>query len=98
MGPGYARPVARVGRDHKPLSLENQPAGVGNDRRLPSIVSELLFTMNAATSTCRTVGARSADLTPPGAPLYFPCYLQGSSAVRARRRRWQHALSARAAP
>src|SRR5262249_20923651 len=30
--------------------------------------------------------------------LYFPCYLQGNSAARARRQRRQHALSARAAP
>ena len=62
MGPGSPLAVARVGRDDNRFSLENQPAAVGNDRRLRSIVSELLFTMNAATSTCRTVGARSADV------------------------------------
>src|SRR6516164_6359620 len=35
--------------------------GVGNNRQLRSIVSGLLFTMNAATPTCRA-GARSADI------------------------------------
>src|SRR5262249_37594354 len=34
--------------------LQNQPAAVGNDRRLRAIVSGLLFTMDSATPTCRT--------------------------------------------
>src|SRR5262249_51467565 len=40
---------------------KHQPTDVGNNRRLRSIVSGLLFTMNAATPTCRA-GARSADI------------------------------------
>src|SRR6266566_8182093 len=80
MGPGSPLAVARVGRDDNRFSLENQPAAVGNDRRLRSIVSGLLFTMNAATSTCRTDGARSADLTPPGAPPVFSLLFTGETA------------------
>src|SRR5215831_4507424 len=38
----------------------NQPAAVGNDRRLRSIVSGLFFTMDGATQTCRAVGCASA--------------------------------------
>src|SRR5262249_6440361 len=49
----------------------------GNDRRLRSIVSGLLFTMDGATSTCRAVGARSADLPPPGAPPVFSLLFTG---------------------
>jgi hypothetical protein len=42
---------------------KNQPAGVGNDRRPRSIVQGLLFTMDGATPTCRTVSAvRRASL------------------------------------
>src|SRR5262249_51141191 len=37
---------------------QNQPAAVGNDWRLRSIASGLLFTMNSATPTCRAVSAR----------------------------------------
>jgi hypothetical protein len=35
------------------VRAKHQPAAVGNDRRLRSIVSGLLFTMNRATHTCR---------------------------------------------
>src|ERR1700730_6818648 len=35
---------------------KHQPAAVGNDRRLRSLVSGLLFTMDGATPTCRAVG------------------------------------------
>jgi hypothetical protein len=41
--------------------IKNQPAAVGNDRGLRSIVSGLLFTMSSATPTCRGLSARSAD-------------------------------------
>src|SRR5262249_23319977 len=75
--------VARVGRDDSRFSLENQPAAVGSDRQLRSIVSGLLFTMDGATSTCRAVGARSADLPPPGAsPLYFSLLFTGAAERR----------------
>src|SRR5262249_15104849 len=37
----------------------NQPAAVGNDRPLRSIVSGLLFTTDGATPTCRAVSARA---------------------------------------
>src|SRR5262249_53198264 len=50
--------VARIGRDDSGFSLENQPPAVGDDRELRSIVSGLLFTMDAATPTCRAVSAR----------------------------------------
>src|ERR1700731_688547 len=39
---------------------KHQPAAVGNDRRLRSIVSGLLFTMDGATPTCQAVGVCSA--------------------------------------
>src|SRR5262245_29892553 len=58
---------------------KNQPVAVGNDRWFALPVSGLLFTGNAATSTCRVPShkARSADLTPPAAsPCIFSCYLQ----------------------
>ena len=58
MGPGSPLAVARVGRDDNRFSLEHQPAAVGNDRRLRSLVSGLLFTMDGATPTCRAVSAR----------------------------------------
>src|ERR1700757_3302882 len=35
---------------------QDQPVAVGNDRRLRSLVSGLLFTMDGATPTCRAVG------------------------------------------
>src|SRR5262245_3359019 len=38
---------------------ENQPAAVRKDRRPRSVVSGLLFTMDSATPTCRTLSARS---------------------------------------
>jgi len=38
---------------------QSQPAAVGNDRGLRSVVSGLLFTMTSATPTCRAVSARS---------------------------------------
>jgi hypothetical protein len=51
--------LAALGRDDDRLArAKHQPAAVGNERRLRSIVSGLLFTMNAATPTCRAVGAR----------------------------------------
>jgi len=44
------------------VCVKNQPAAVGNDRRLRSIVSGSLFTMNGATPTCRAESAvRHAD-------------------------------------
>src|SRR5262245_34624321 len=62
-----------------------QPAAVGNDRRHRCIVSGLLFTMNAATPTCRAVGARSADRTPRGAPPAFSLSFTGKYRETARR-------------
>ena len=51
--------LAALGRDDDRLTrAKHQPAAVGNERRLRSIVSGLLFTMNGATPTCRAVGAR----------------------------------------
>src|SRR5262249_48609287 len=48
--------LAALGRDDDPLVFaKHQPAAVGNDRGLRSPVSGLLFTGNAATSTCRAV-------------------------------------------
>src|SRR6516162_11743065 len=44
--------------------MRNRPAVAGNDRRLRSIVSGLLFTMNGATQMCATGIWRSATLTP----------------------------------
>ena len=38
------------------MRTTQQPVAVGNDRRLRSIVSGLLFTMDGATPTCRAVG------------------------------------------
>src|SRR5262249_19094500 len=61
--------LAALGPDDDPLGfVKNQPAAVGNDRPLRSIVPGLLFTMDGATSTCRAVGARSADLPSPRPP------------------------------
>src|SRR6516165_1676920 len=68
-----------------PLGFVNdQPAAVGNDRWCVSPVSGLLFTGNAATLTCRAVGARSADLSPSGAsPGIFSVICGRRSGVRA---------------
>jgi len=43
----------------------NQPAAVGNNRRLRSIVSGLLFTMNGATRTCDMGLRRSSETRAP---------------------------------
>src|SRR4029077_20191343 len=48
--------LLRCARD----TCQDQPAAVGNDRRLRSIVSGLLFTMDGATPTCQAVGVCSA--------------------------------------
>ncbi len=48
-------------RPRPPRRAKNQPAGVANDRRLGSIVSGLLFTMNGATRTCEP-SAQGASL------------------------------------
>src|SRR5215468_5006237 len=55
---------------------KNQPPAVGNNRRPRSIVSGLLFTMNAATPTCRA-SARSADILIRGGigDGAAPCFL-----------------------
>src|SRR5262249_42667155 len=46
-------------------------------------VSGLFFTGNAATPTCRALGARSADLTPPGtSPPYFSLLFAGAAERR----------------
>src|SRR5262249_29967792 len=60
--------VLRCARDTESAAIQhscatagranNQPVAVGNERRLRSLVSGLLFTMNGATPTCRAVGAR----------------------------------------
>src|SRR6266404_837593 len=42
------------------MRTKHQPAAVGNDRRLRSLVSGLLFTMDGATPTCRAVSVCSA--------------------------------------
>src|SRR5215469_11231531 len=60
MGPGSPLAVARVGRDDNLSRMKNQPAAVGNEPQLRSIVSGLLFTMDGATPTCRAVSARPA--------------------------------------
>src|SRR5262249_22414880 len=51
----------------------NQPAAVGNDRPLRSIVSGLLFTTDGATPTCRAVSARAG-----GADMPWACRLTWS--------------------
>src|SRR5262245_6301543 len=62
---------------------KNQPVAVGNDRWFTLPVSGLLFTGNAATSTCRATSAWSADLTPPGAsPPYFSLLFTGPAERR----------------
>src|SRR6516165_7268548 len=43
----------------------NQPTAVGNNRRLRSIVSGLLFTMNGATRTCDMGLRRSSETRAP---------------------------------
>jgi hypothetical protein len=48
-------------RPRPPRRAKNQPAGAANDRRLGSIVSGLLFTMNGATRTCEP-SAQGASL------------------------------------
>ena len=73
--------------------LEHQPAAVGNGRRPGFPVSGLLFTGNAATSTCRAVGARAADLPPAARRPVFSLLFTGAD----ERQRWQ-TLSAREAP
>jgi hypothetical protein len=51
--------LAALGRDDDGLvRANNQPAAVGIERRLRSIVLGLLFTMDGATPTCRAVSAR----------------------------------------
>jgi len=46
--------LAALGRDDDPVGfVKNQPAGVGKDRRLRSVVLGLFFTMKNATFTCR---------------------------------------------
>ena len=54
---------AGVGRDDNCVGrARDEPAVAGNDRRLRSIVSGLLFTMNGATRTC-DAGIRSSSET-----------------------------------
>src|SRR5262249_13630886 len=43
---------------------KSQPAAVGNDRGLRSIVCGLLFTMKSATPTCRVIG--NFEMAGPG--------------------------------
>ena len=52
---GARQPPAHFGQTKPSVSANanNQPAAVGNDRRLRSIVFGLLFTMDGATPTCR---------------------------------------------
>src|SRR5262249_29807990 len=47
--------------------VKHHPPAVGNNRRLRSIVSGLLFTMDGATPTCRAVSARSGRAGGEGA-------------------------------
>ena len=58
---------AGVGRDDNCVGrARDEPAVAGNDRRLWSIVSGLLFTMNGATRTCDTGFGRSSEtISPP---------------------------------
>jgi hypothetical protein len=66
------------------IRTRNQPAAAGNDRRLRFPVSGLLFTGNGATPTCRAVGARAADLPPPGRrPGFSVTYRSGGAAFGA---------------
>src|SRR5262245_3652152 len=57
---------ARVSKDEggEAIGEGSQPAAVGNDRGLPSIVCGLLFTMKSATPTCRVIG--NFEMAGPG--------------------------------
>jgi hypothetical protein len=71
-------PRCREGRPgRQPVQSCEPTCGCGKRSPAPLHCSGLLFTRNAATPTCRTVGARSADLTPPGAPPVFSLLFTG---------------------
>src|SRR5215813_14833603 len=70
---------AGVGRHDDCLGrARDEPAVAGNDRRLRSIVSGLLFTMNGATRTCDTRIRRSSETLAPrarGTRTYLTTYI-----------------------
>src|SRR5215831_1329493 len=76
---------AGVGRHDDCLGrARDEPAVAGNDRRLRSIVSGLLFTMNGATRTCDTESGAAAKPAPRlkrvHARLHLPRISHGAGA------------------